>query len=254
MKQNYNDPFGPVYEGKHAPEQIDFDGRLKIITWNLRHGEGIEKAIETLHEVDELSDADVLLLQEMDELGVERIAQELSYNYVFYPTLIRPRQGKLQGNAILTKWPIIEHGKIFLPKIVPQIMENRIAVKGTILVDGSEVDVYNVHLETIWLLPLRINRQADHLAGMIDPTRNSIVAGDFNSWYDMVINYLEDLFESLGLKRVSAGTGYTFETTGLRLTLDHIFTNQVSDYRSGVYRETDASDHYPVWADLLLSD
>ena len=159
----------------------------------------------------------------------------------------------MQGNAILSKWPIKAHSKVILPKFLTELMQTRIAVKGTILVEETEIDVYSVHLETVWLLPITSNTQADFLIRHIDPDRPSIVGGDFNSWNDLVIKYLERQYARVGLERVSAGTGYTFETTSLRLTLDHMFSNLLGG-EAGVYRETDASDHFPVWVELGLND
>ena len=250
--QNYNNPNGPVYTGEYAGDSPSYDGRIKVVTWNLRHGEQVEKAIQTLQEANDLQDADILLMQEMDEIGVEQIAQALSYNYVFYPAIYNTHHKKTQGNAILTKWPILSHAKIILPKFATELMQTRISVKATILIDNAEVDVYNEHLELLWLLPLKINYQADFLARQINPNRMTIVAGDFNSWNDLVIAYLEKLFNEIGLIRVSAGAGYTFKTRGLQLTLDHIFASEEKDYQAGVWRDTDASDHYPLWADLEM--
>ena len=89
MSQNYNDPHGPVYEGEYAGEAPSFDDRLTVVTWNVRHGEQVKAVIKTLQEADVLRDADILLLQEMDEVGVKRIARALSYNYVFYPAIFK---------------------------------------------------------------------------------------------------------------------------------------------------------------------
>ena len=252
MSQNYNDPSGPVFEGYYAGEPPPYDGTLKAVTWNLKHGDKVEEAIETLSEAEELRDADVILMQEMDEAGVEKIAQTLSYNYIFYPAIFRTRHGKLQGNAILSKYPITEHSKVILPKFLTELMQTRIAVQGTIMVEETEIDVYSVHLETVWLLPITSSTQADFLINQIDPDRPSIVGGDFNSWNDLVIKYLKRQYERVGLERVSAGTGHTFETTGLRLTLDHVFSN-LARGEAGVYRETDASDHFPLWVELQIN-
>jgi len=253
LPQNFNDPQGPVYLGEYATEPASYNGRIKLVTWNLRHGERVDEAIKTLQNGEPLRDADVVLLQEMDEVGVERMARALSYNYVFYPAIFNPRHGKSQGNAILTKWPIRSYSKTVLPKLGSELMQTRISVKATIVVNEVEVDVYNEHLETLWLLPLRVNYQADYLVRQIDPKRISIVAGDFNSWNNLVIAYLEQLFNDIGFVRVSAGTGYTFKAGLLRLTLDHIFTNHEEDFRVGIWRNTDASDHYPLWVDLEMA-
>jgi endonuclease/exonuclease/phosphatase family metal-dependent hydrolase len=37
----------------------------------------------------------------------------------------------------------------------------------------------------------------------------------------------------------------------LKLTLDHIFSVEGLIYQAGVYRQTDASDHYPLWVEIL---
>ena len=169
ISQNYNDPFGPVYEGDFSDGPPTRDGEFKVVTWNLRLGDQVDEALETLSSVDELREADVILMQEMDEAGVERIAEALAYNYGFYPTILRTRHEKLQGNAILSKWPFVDHSKIILPAYLPGIMQTRIAVKGTLGVAGRQVDVYSVHLERIWLLPVSGNRQAEYLVRRIDP-------------------------------------------------------------------------------------
>lgn len=56
----------------------------KVVTWNLSFAENLEPAIDALTRVDELKEAGILLFQEMDEVGVEMIANELGYNYVCY--------------------------------------------------------------------------------------------------------------------------------------------------------------------------
>lgn len=254
MSQNYNNPSGPVYEGDFSDGPPTQDGEFKVITWNLRLGDQVDEAIETLSSVDELREADVILMQEMDEAGVERIAEGLSYNYVFYPTIFRTRNEKLQGNAILSKWSFVDHSKIILPAYLPGIMQTRIAVKGTLEVDGRRIDVYSVHLESIWLLPVSGNRQAEYLVSQIDPDRSSLVGGDYNSWNDRAIMYLEEQYQKIGLSRDSKGTGHTFESAGIRLTLDHLFSNVGEHSAAGVWRGSSASDHYPVWVNYRLNE
>jgi endonuclease/exonuclease/phosphatase family metal-dependent hydrolase len=148
----------------------------------------------------------------------------------------------------------MDHSKIILPAYIHGIMQTRIAVKGTLGVAGRQIDVYSVHLESVWMLPIMGNKQADFLISQLDPEKISLVAGDFNSWNNLIIKYLEHQYQKLGFQRVSQGTGYTFETTGLRLTLDHIFSNIAAEYESGVSRGTDASDHYPVWVQYRLDE
>jgi endonuclease/exonuclease/phosphatase family metal-dependent hydrolase len=252
LSQNYNDPLGPVYVGNYAKEILVDDGSIKVVSWNIRYGDSIEAAIKTLSEAEELIGADILLLQEMDDAGVDQIARSLSYNYVFYPTIYRSKHEKLQGNAILSRWPIRSHKKILLPKFMSEIMQTRIAVKAVIPVGSLEMDVYSVHLETIWLLPFARNAQSDLLVNQINPAKYNIVGGDFNSWNDLIINHLDQQFKQVKMERVTEEAGHTYGTNGLLLTLDHIFSSEVMDYTAGVYRDSDARDHFPLWVELEM--
>ncbi|MEA3441045.1 MAG: endonuclease/exonuclease/phosphatase family protein [Chloroflexota bacterium] len=251
--QNYTEPGGPFFEGNYAAAPQEHDGSLKVITWNLNFAEKIETAIITLGQVEELKDADVLLLQEMDEDSVEIIAQRLFYNYVYYPASIHPRKGNNFGNAILTRWPITDHSKIILPNSPSRINQSRNAIRAVIVFEGVVVVVYNTHLEMSWMLPSSGDTQVDDLVDQIDQDAGRIVlGGDFNSWNPGCIKYLDKLTGQIGLDRVTEGIGYTFEFGELRLELDHIFYNDVAMYEAGVWRGTNASDHFPVWVMLKI--
>jgi endonuclease/exonuclease/phosphatase family metal-dependent hydrolase len=213
----------------------------------------VDEAIETLLEAEDLQDADILLLQEMNGEGVEEIAQSLHFDYVYYPASIHRRNKMDFGNAILSKWPISHSSKIVLPNTVPMINQTRIAVKADINVNGTEVNVYSTHLETVWMLQRNSNTQVDFLVEQITQDEGlTILGGDFNTWNRPSIVYLEQQLSQIDQKRVSAGAGYTFEYSGLRLTLDHIFSTEVSNFEAGVWRQTEASDHYPVWAEIYI--
>jgi hypothetical protein len=63
------------------------------------YGEKLEQAIKTLEDAPELRDADILLFQEIDAVGVEAIAQRLGYNYVFYPAILDHHRRIEYGDA-----------------------------------------------------------------------------------------------------------------------------------------------------------
>jgi endonuclease/exonuclease/phosphatase family metal-dependent hydrolase len=247
--RNYTALEGPSFEGHYAEIPPSFSGVIKVVTWNLSFGEKVTSAISTLRHAEPLRDADVLLLQEIDEQDTELIARDLGYNFVYYPATIHSKHGENFGNAILSRWEIGEHRKIILPNIRQQ---TRIAVIADVLINGVPVKVINVHLETIWMLNLIGKKQPEYLFdnSTENQLRNVLIGGDFNTWSGVSIKYLENKFGTRGLKRVSAGSGYTFQYAGLRLTLDHIWTNDTHETASGVWRDTDASDHYPLWVEL----
>ena len=100
---------------------------------------------------------------------------------------------------------------------------------------------------------MRGESQVEFLGRDVDGKDNIIIlGGDFNTWLPDSIATLDDQMGIIGLKRLSKGTGYTFEWAGLKFTLDHIFSKGVLDYQAGVFRQTNASDHYPVWIEISV--
>lgn len=251
--RNYDNPDEPFYEGHYA-EDVPVPGKtIKIVTWNLSFAENLEPAIDALTNVDELKGTDILLLQEMDEVGVELLAQELGYNYVYYPATMHRRHNKNFGNAVLTKWEITDHEKIVLPKSGSGSKHTRNAVMAIVKIADQEVTAYSAHFETFWIMQPRNNRQVAYLTNRFDNGDEFVlVGGDFNSLTKGSIAYLEQIFGQAGLQRLSKKTGYTFEYLGAKLTLDHIFASGSEEFESGVWRGSDASDHYPIWSKIRL--
>ena len=250
---DYSDPGGPRFEGSYAGEVGEFDGSLRVVTWNLHHAEKLEQAIQTLEDGVELRDADILLLQEVDLAGVETIAQRLQYNYVYYPAFFSRRFQKEFGNAILARWPLSNPDKIVLPNALPGWLESRNSARATILLAGRGINIYSVHLDYTWMLLRRGESQVEFLSRAASGKDNFIIlGGDFNTWTPASLAFLGDWMGNIGLHSLTRGTGYTFERFGREFTLDHIFSKGVLDYQAGVYRQTNASDHYPVWAEMLI--
>ena len=250
---NYSDPAGPIFEGSYADEQGHFTGSLRVVTWNLHYGEKLEQVISVLENAEELQGADVLLLQEVDIEGVETIARRLHYNYVFYPAAMHRQRRKEYGNAILSIWSLSEPAKIVLPNALPGWLESRNAVRAILTIDGRQILAYSVHLDTTWIIFSRGISQGEFMAEEAGREHNFVIlGGDFNTWNRGSISILEERLGKAGLERLTKGTGYTFEYSGLKLTLDHIFSGDVVDYQAGVYRQTDASDHYPLWAEMSI--
>jgi len=254
---NYTNPNGPKFEGDYAPEQPPFDGMLKAVTWNIAFAEDIDQAIVTLQDTEELQGADILMLQEMDEAGTEKIAQALGYNYVYYPASLHSHHGKNFGNAVLSRWPIVDSAKIILPHKNPSNGQIRIAAKATVDVDGQLIPVYSVHTETFWLGPEQRKDQIETLAqeaalALAEEADYAVIGGDFNTLTPDSTAALTSILEEAGLEWISRGVGETVDKAGVGAILDHIFAINMPPLSSGVYTETSASDHYPVWAILNL--
>jgi endonuclease/exonuclease/phosphatase family metal-dependent hydrolase len=252
--ENYIDEEGPVYTGSYAEKPEGFDGSLKVVSWNLNFATRVDKAIDEFRNTPELNEADIILLQEMDEDGAEKMVQSLGYNYVYYPAAVHRRHNRKFGNAILSRWPLLETNKIILSDSLGGLKHNRIAVRALIDLGEYQIAAYSVHMDMVWMLPGQNRTQLDVLVdrvGMED--LSAVIGGDFNSWTSGSITQLEERFGEIGLLRVSQGTGPTIKTYGgVRLTLDHIFASEVFESQAGVWQQPEVSDHSALWTILSI--
>jgi endonuclease/exonuclease/phosphatase family metal-dependent hydrolase len=248
---NFLKPDEPIFTGSYADAKHVFNEEIKVITWNIKFSEKIDEALAELNNVEKLKDADIILLQEMNEEGVDKIAKSLEYNYVYYPASIHTHHGKNFGNAILTKMQISDSQKIVLPHQNPKNGQKRIAVRATIVINDYKVLVYSVHTETFWLSSRQRGSQLDYL---INNTGNEfkfvIIGGDFNTITPKSVVNLEKRFGRFGLERASKSAGPTVERGVFKFAMDHIFASNLTGLETGVWSETKASDHSPLWAVL----
>lgn len=254
---NYTAADGPLFEGHDGPSPPEFDGTLKVITWNIRFGEAVETAVAELQTNPSLQNADVLLLQEMDEQGVAAIAEELGYHYVYFPASIHSHHKRNFGNAVLSKWPISAAHKLLLPHENPSNAQWRIAARATATIAGQTLLLYSVHTETLWLPPGKRAAQAQAIADDIlaQPAVDFvIVGGDFNTITAADVAALENVLAQAGQERVSDRAGASMSVWGFEAAADHLFARGFTPVDNGVYAETAASDHYPVWAELSVTD
>jgi endonuclease/exonuclease/phosphatase family metal-dependent hydrolase len=138
--RNYTNPEGPRYAGV-APITSGDTTRLKVVSFNVEFSEHIDSAIALLETNPALRGADVILLQEMNEKATQRIAAALGLGYIFYPAIYHYRTHQLFGNAILSRWPILEDRKIVLPHVARFVRTQRIATAATIRVGSLRVRV-----------------------------------------------------------------------------------------------------------------
>ena len=235
-------PESPSFLGSYAAAPGDFpasDG-LRIVTFNIKLGRAVDRAIEVLGS-DSLAGADVIALQEMDEKGVERIARALKLNYAYYPGSIHPTDDRYFGPALLTRWPIEQSWKLILPHEGRIRHQRRTATAAILRVRSRPLLAYSVHLET----QLKISeaaRQDQVLTVLRDAATFHgpvVIAGDFNS-------------EGIGPFLVQQGYRWVTARVGPSISFfswDHIFVRHLTPLRAGVTRRTRrASDHRPVWA------
>lgn len=246
-------------------EEVADTGTFEFVSFNIKFGEEPQKAMQTLAKND-LDDADVLVLQEMDLPSTRLIARELGLNYVYYPMAVHPKSGRQFGSAILSPWPIRDDRKILLPRIDSSDDIQKMAVVATVWIQGVRVGVVNVHLQT-GLTPVETGSQLQVVAGcawgddnvcpqagapMLAETPYYIVAGDLNTTGSAHIEVAQTVLGWRGLRRVS-GIGSTVKFLFRFGRLDHIFVSEPlevlgSGHGSGFFAT--GSDHQPIWAEL----
>ena len=248
--RNYVSPEGPRFAGQpslsSAGERAATD-TLRVVSFNIEFSLHVDSAITLLQADPALRAADVVLLQEMNEKATERIAKALGVWYVYYPAIYHFRTRQHLGNAVLSRWPIVEDRKIVLPHVSRFVRTQRTATAATIRVGQVEVRVYSTHLGTMGdLAPVARRDQLRAILTDAEPYARVVIGGDMND---------------AGVGQLARANGYAWptehgpETTRLG-RLDHIFLKGLTLPASGaagtVLEVRGASDHLPVWAVGIL--
>jgi len=248
--RNYLQPDGPRYRGgvpiATQPERLRGD-TFCVVSFNIQNGVHIDSALAVFESTSELRDPDVVMLQEVDQAGTERIARALRMAYVYYPAEFRNNIKRDWGNAVLSRWPIVQDRKIVLPHIGFLAKTMRAATAATIMVGAMPLRLYSTHLGTVY--NVLASGRRDQLRAILndaDAYDFVIIAGDMNS-------------SSVGVVARQAGYFWPTQTipkTNVSGRLDHVFTKGLfvpETHAAGTVADNHhASDHKPVWARLLL--
>lgn len=253
---NYPSPLGPRYAGSlppplsagdAPPEVVAEPAALRVVTFNVKFARRVNRAITALQSYAPLRDADIVMLQEMDAPGAQRIAEALGMTYVYYPSGVHPDTRRDFGNAILSRWPITADEKLMLPHLGRLRHGQRIATVANIQVGAHTVRLYCLHLGTPSDISGAKRRdQARVILADAAAYPLAIVAGDMNS-------------HGIGKEFRNAGflwpTEHNSFTTAI-FNWDHIFLKGFGSplKGAGVARDTlETSDHFPVWAIATLN-
>ena len=247
--RNYG-PTGPYYSG--SPTAIFqasayIPDTIGIASFNSEFAKHIDRAVNVVSANLPLRNADIILLQEMDAAGTREIAAALGMFYAYYPATVSALTKRDFGNAILSRWPIVEPLKIVLPYPARLLRTKRTATAATVLIGSDSVRVYSVHLGTaVDCSPEARRQQLRAVIADAARYRRVIIGGDMNSY---------------GVGRVAREHGYRWPTEFGPATLlwwrwDHIFVRGFSipdGMASGTVRnKRGASDHRPVWARVVI--
>ena len=247
----------PVHRGTAGGPRPDCVDSLTVVSWNIQYGEDLGQALAELRANPRLAAADILLLQEMDPAGSALLADSLGLHYVHGSASVHPHHGRLFGNAVLSRWPIVGDHVLILPHETLLTGHRRIAVAADIdLGGGRTLRAVSIHTATMIMDQDQREEQAraaaDSLGGLGGLT---VIGGDFNTVSDYESRQLGQDLRRLGLSAVRLPAGPTIgnrlvKLPGLTPVLDHLFCRGFAVGETGIGRETLASDHFPIWAVL----
>ncbi len=238
---------GPV------PEAVTGTGSVRIMTYNIHSGYGAagRHNPEQIAQVIEASGADIVALQEVSRVrlldGGTDLAGWLSRR-LGLPVIFRGTEEPIWGNAILSRFPILESGWDDLPREGALIGRGYLWAKIDV---GFPLLVINAHLHHI---------EEDHQIRLVEvpalldfwngrPT--TILLGDLNSepdYPEMALPPAAGLVDSWS--EAGAGVGFTWSAAAPGKRIDWIWHS--SDLQAAQIEviSSQASDHLPVVAEI----
>lgn len=234
---------------------------LRVLTYNIHHGEGMDGRIdlERIAAVIRDCDADLVALQEVDR-GVQRsgqldqpatLAALTGMQAIFYKNI--DHQGGEYGNAVLSRLPVEHHENHDLPKSLPN--EQRGLLEVHLRIDQTPLIFFATHLDyraddgermsSVAALRQRVER---------NPDVPIIVAGDLNALPDsrVIRSTTEFLHDA---RDADDEHDFTFPADRPDRRIDYVLFSDARRMRCLEHRvlpESVASDHRPVLAVIQI--
>jgi endonuclease/exonuclease/phosphatase family metal-dependent hydrolase len=242
---------------------------LKILTYNIHRAIGVDRRFrpERIVRVLQHYDADVVLLQEVDEGAprsrelnlAQELAQSAGYPHFALGHNVSLRKGRY-GNATLSRFPILRERNIDLS--VAQSWIRRGCQHTSVQVDERTLEVFNLHLG----LSARERQQQVELlshshefSGVPEGTP-MLVGGDFNDWRSLLWPTFTNGFGFLcatDSKTGRRGAIATYPSFSPQGGLDRIYfrgpLRLLTVRRCRLQVSRVASDHLPVIADFEMA-
>jgi endonuclease/exonuclease/phosphatase family metal-dependent hydrolase len=239
--------------------------KLRVLSYNIHKCiGGVDRRYDPQRVADVINqqEADVLLLQEVDhdaprsnrDRQVDVLGDLVGMRYRSWFPNVDVRGGGCYGNAILSRYPIVETTNIDLSI---RFKKKRSVLHGILRVRHNELDrtvhVYNMHLglarfeRRIQLLKFL----ASHPFQTLHHETPVVVGGDLNDVY----GGLGEILRPAGFRGVDRRP-FTFPAWGPVRALDAIFVRGRVDFVKLARCESElarrASDHRPLIADVRL--
>jgi len=249
-------------------------GRNELVAGHIRTAAGAFSKSQSIPHID------VLALQEADKktarAGGHHVARELAelleMAWVHVPAGIprgvKPatRQWWLDfeeqiglddpgdtGVALLSHLPFSDVQRIDLPWH-ECAWRPRLAMAATIAVGADQLRIYNAHVDPHAAVGSQLEQLETLVAEAKTYTGPTIILGDFNTLTKKKVVETRTFLETNGYSTPLPSGTPTWRGAGLRLHADWIFCRGARITNWGVIRPLNVSDHWPIWAEVSLSD
>ncbi len=259
-----------VEAGDFAPPVASRPAILRVVSFNVHHGNDIPGLARSIRTNAELCTADVFLLQEIESFPAEgksrarRLAEALGLNYVYAPARLKEAGDGTHGLAVLSRLPLRDIEVIPLKQFSLGVnTRRRIALGATVQLGVRKLRLYNVHLDT------RINAQQrmEQLQPVLEAASRTktdavVIGGDFNTnpfyWLLPVVpvfrsnqaKAVDEYMKDGGFDAPLAQAGGTARKLGGRFRVDAIYSRGLEVKGAAVEDGVALSDHFPIWVDL----
>lgn len=254
-----------------APAAYPAKRVVRVASWNTERAPEPEMLARAYFASPALASADILMIQEMeihDDARASRLAAALGMTYVFAPARA---EGYLQGVMIASRYPITSSRVMRLPLGTAAFHEgHRNALAAEIAIGDAAYTFVTVHLD-VRIGPVDRIRQLHPVATQVPDT--VAIGGDYNTnpwaWVETTVpltstqaivgqdqaRVLDDYMTAQGFAVPISPDEVTFNRPFLdHMRLDEIYVRGFTAVASGVAKDVDGSDHWPVWVDLRLPD
>jgi endonuclease/exonuclease/phosphatase family metal-dependent hydrolase len=239
---------------------------LKIVSYNIRWrgGEDLQHLIKLLREDTEIGGAQVIGLQEVDRNKrrtghvntARQIADALGMRYAWAAPPDTDGDGEEEtGVALLSVFPMSDVERVVLAHEGPE-GRRRVAVGASLQVGTTPLRVYSVHAET----RMPVERKVEHWRAVLDDLRRfpdvsrAVILGDFNTIKQKDVSAARRLFTGEGFTTPIPDERTTWKTFVVELKLDWLWLRGLEARSSGIDKDIDLSDHWPLWVKVKLAE
>ena len=237
--------------------------KVKFVTYNICHGEGLDGKIDIKRQAELIKDInpDAALLQEVDictdRCGhideMAELAKHADMPYYLKGVNIEFQNG-LYANGILSKNEIINSGKYLFEK-VDEAHEQRNVTYGQITIGGKKIHLFCTHLSTNKEERMLAMNKLLELISKIDKNEYIILGGDFNFGIKLIAKHVYEYDDKEAIEECELlkerlekidNTELTWFSESGKACIDTFFYSKNISNAKFKTIKNEYSDHYPV--------